>query len=217
MHAESVANATQDRRLRQGRPPCPSPCSSCAGLGRGLLTLWFAVTVTFLLLRLLPGDPALAVASTNMTEDQRAALLTQYGLDQPLPTQYVMYLGQLLQGNLGTSFTQSDPGHSTSWSSGIPWTLLLTGTAMLLTVVIGIPLGVLAATHTGRRSSTGPSRSVGVTGQSLFVPSVGILLLYLFGLQLGWLPIGGAVSRERLRDRVVRLGAHAPGPARGLA
>jgi peptide/nickel transport system permease protein len=93
-------------------------------LGRGVLTVWFAVTVTFLLLRLLPGDPALAVASTNMTEETRAALLTQYGLDKPLPTQYVLYLGQLLQGNLGTSFTQSVPVLDVL-AGRIPWTLLL--------------------------------------------------------------------------------------------
>ena len=117
-------------------------------VGRGVLTVWFAVTVTFLLLRLLPGDPALAVASTNMTEETRAALLTQYGLDQPLPTQYVLYLGQLLQGNLGTSFTQSVPVLDVL-ADRIPWTLLLTATALFLTVALGIPLGVMAAAHTG--------------------------------------------------------------------
>ena len=163
-------------------------------LGRGLLTVWFAVTVTFLLLRLLPGDPALAVAATNMTEDQRAALLTQYGLDQPLPVQYVLYLGQLLQGNLGTSFTQSIPVLDILLER-IPWTLLLTATAMILTVVIGIPLGVIAAAHKGGLVDK-VVQVVGVTGQSLFVPSVGILLLYLFGLELGWLPIGGAFSQN---------------------
>ena len=51
-------------------------------VGRGLLTIWFAVTVTFLMLRLLPGDPALAIANPNMTRETRAALLVQYGLDQ---------------------------------------------------------------------------------------------------------------------------------------
>jgi peptide/nickel transport system permease protein len=76
---------------------------------RAGVTLWFAVTVTFLLLRLLPGDPALAVASPNMTRELRADLLRQYGLDQPLLVQYGKYLAQLLHGNLGVSFTQSVP------------------------------------------------------------------------------------------------------------
>ena len=163
-------------------------------LGRGVLTVFFAVTVTFLLLRLLPGDPALAVASTNMTDETRAALLTQYGLDKPLPTQYVLYLGELLQGNLGTSFTQSVPVVDVL-ADRIPWTLLLTASALLLTVVLGIPLWVAAAAHQGGVVDR-LVQVVGVTGQSLFVPSLGIMLLYVFGLQLGWLPIGGAYSQN---------------------
>ncbi|PVW03494.1 ABC transporter permease [Microbacterium sp. Gd 4-13] len=161
-------------------------------LGRGALTILFAVTVTFLLLRLLPGDPALAVASTNMTEEARAALLTQYGLDQPLPVQYVLYLGQLLQGNLGTSFTQSVPVVDVLLQR-LPWTLLLTISALVLTIVIGIPLGVLAASHKNRFLDR-LVQVLGVTGQSLFVPSVGILLLLVFGLMFRWFPIGGAYS-----------------------
>jgi peptide/nickel transport system permease protein len=163
-------------------------------LGRGALTIWFAVTVTFLLLRLLPGDPALAVASTNMTEEARAALLVQYGLDQPLPVQYVLYLGQLVQGDLGTSFTQSVPVLDVLLHR-LPWTLLLTFTALALTVVIGVPLGALAASAKGRTWDR-LVQVVGVTGQSLFVPSVGIVLLFLFGLGLGWFPIGGAYDQD---------------------
>jgi peptide/nickel transport system permease protein len=161
-------------------------------LGRGVFTILFAVTVTFLLLRLLPGDPALAVASPNMTEEARAALLVQYGLDQPLPIQYALYLGQLLQGNLGTSFTQSIPVIDVLLQR-LPWTLLLTVTSLVLTIAIGIPLGVLAASHKNRLLDK-LVQVFGVTGQSLFVPSVGIVLLFVFGLQLRWFPIGGAYS-----------------------
>lgn len=161
-------------------------------LGRGLLTIWFAVTVTFLLLRLLPGDPALAVASPNMTESARAALLEQYGLNQPLIVQYWLYLEQLLQGNLGTSFTQSIPVLDVLMQR-LPWTLLLTGTALVATVVAGIPLGVLAAAKRGRFLDK-MVQVIGVTGQSLFVPSIGVFLLFTFGLTLRWLPIGGAYS-----------------------
>jgi peptide/nickel transport system permease protein len=161
-------------------------------LGRGVLTIWFAVTVTFLLLRLLPGDPALAVASPNMTEDARVALLEQYGLNQPLIVQYGIYLTELLQGNLGVSFTQSIPVLDVLLQR-LPWTLLLTGTALIATVLIGVPLGVIAAAHRGKFLDR-LVQIVGVTGQSLFVPSIGIFLLFTFGLVLGWLPIGGAYS-----------------------
>lgn len=161
-------------------------------VGRGLLTIWFAVTVTFLLLRLLPGDPVLAVANPNMTRETRAALLTQYGLDQALPVQYVKYLGQLLQGNLGISFSQN-VSVTDSLLQMLPWTLLLVGVSLVVTVVVGIPLGVAAAARAGGLLDR-VVQVVAVTGQSLFVPSIGILLLYVFGLQLGWFPIGGAYT-----------------------
>jgi peptide/nickel transport system permease protein len=161
---------------------------------RGAVTLWFAITVTFLLLRLLPGDPVTALASTNMDEATRQDLLERYGLDESLLTQYVRYFGQLLQGDLGISFSQKQPVTEVLMAR-LPWTLLLTGTALLVTVAVGVPLGVLAAT----RAKSFVDRALqvgGVVGQSLFVPSVGIFLLYVFGLKLGWLPIGGAVDED---------------------
>lgn len=159
---------------------------------RAVVTMWFAVTVTFLLLRLLPGNPALAVASPNMTKAIQRDLLQQYGLDQPLAVQYAKYMWQLLQGNLGMSFTQSVSVASVL-GERLPWTLLLTGTSLALTMAVGIPLGVLASIRSGglvdRVVQVG-----GVIGHSLFVPSVGILLLYVLGLQLKLLPIGGAFT-----------------------
>jgi peptide/nickel transport system permease protein len=163
-------------------------------LGRGVFTIWFAVTVTFLLLRLLPGDPALAVASPNMTEEARAALLTQYGLDQPLIVQYGLYMWQMLQGNFGVSFTQSVPVMDVLLQR-LPWTLLLTFTALVITVLVGIPLGVLAASRRGKVLDK-IIQVIGVTGQSIFVPSIGVLLLFIFGLSLKWLPIGGAYDTD---------------------
>lgn len=159
---------------------------------RGVGTIWFAVTATFLLLRLLPGNPALAVADPTMTEQTRQALLAEYGLNDSLVTQYGKYLYQLAQANLGVSFTQQQPVSSVL-AARLPWTLLLTGGALLLTVAIGIPLGVLAATHPRGLLDRGLQVG-GVVGQSLFVPSLGILLLYVFGLKLGLLPIGGAYA-----------------------
>ncbi len=159
-------------------------------VAHGFVTLWFAVTITFLLLRLLPGDPAQAIASTNMDAAMRQDLLTKFGLTDPLPVQYGKYLLQLVQGNLGTSFSQSEPVTAVLMAR-LPWTLLLTGSAVLLTVAVGIPLGVLAATHAGGAVDR-MVQVVGVIGQSLFVPSVGIFFLYVFGLRLGLLPIGGA-------------------------
>ncbi len=161
---------------------------------RGLITLWFAVTVTFFLVRLLPGDPALAVADPGMTEELRQELLRDYGLDRPLLVQYAAYLGQLVQGNLGVSLRESVPV-AQILAERVPWTLILTGSAMLVTLVVGVPLGVLAATR-ARGTVDRLVQVGGVVGQSLFVPSVGVLLLYVFGLTLGWFPIGGAMDSE---------------------
>src|SRR5690606_16322570 len=147
---------------------------------RGVLTLWFAVSVTFFLVRLLPGDPALAIASPTMTEEQRAHLLAEFGLDQPLLVQYVTYLGELVQGNLGISFRQSQPVLDILLER-LPWTLILTSSALVVTLAIGLPLGVLAATHRGGAIDRAVQIG-GVVGQSLFVPTVGIALLYAFGL-----------------------------------
>lgn len=160
---------------------------------RGIVTIWFAVTVTFLLLRLLPGDPALAIANPNMTEATRQELLHQYGLSEPLPVQYVKYLGQLLHGNLGISFTQSVPVSEVLFQR-LPWTLLLTGSALLLNILVGIPLGVWTATH-ARGMLDRVVQSGAVVGQSLFVPSVGIFLLFFLGLRMHWFPIGGAYAQ----------------------
>lgn len=163
-------------------------------VARGVVTIWFAVTVTFLLLRLLPGDPALAIASPSMTEATRSELLERYGLSDPLVVQYGRYLAALVRGDFGISFTQSQPV-STILFDRLPWTLLLTGTALVATVAIGIPLGVLAAARAGHTSDR-LVQGVAVIGQSLFVPSVGVLLLYVLGLRLGWFPIGGAYDRD---------------------
>lgn len=160
---------------------------------RGVVTIWFAVTVTFLMLRLLPGDPALAVATPNMTRETRQALLHQYGLDQSLAVQYGKYLWQLLHGNLGVSFSQSVPV-TTALMERLPWTLLLTLSALVVTMIIGVPLGVVAASRRGFWDRA--VQLSGVVGQSLFVPSIGIFLLYFLGLKLRWFPIGGAYTEN---------------------
>jgi peptide/nickel transport system permease protein len=159
---------------------------------RGIVTVWFAVTVTFLLLRLLPGNPALAVASPAMPAALRTDMLREYGLNQPLALQYVKYLGQLLHGNLGVSFADNE-NVTTVLGQELPWTLLLMGSSLVLTLLIGVPLGVAAARRQGSLLDRG-LQMMSVASGSLFVPSVGILLLFVFGVWLRWLPIGGAYN-----------------------
>ncbi len=161
---------------------------------RAGITVWIAVTVTFLLLRLLPADPTLLVVEGDMTPEMQQALREQYGLDQPLHIQYLLYLGELLTGNLGVSFRQLVPVADILLAR-LPWTLLLAGSAFLLTVVVGIPLGVYAAVGRGKFVDK-LVQFLGITSNALFVPSVAILLLVVFASTLQWFPIGGAIDPD---------------------
>ncbi|GIG91409.1 ABC transporter permease [Plantactinospora endophytica] len=161
---------------------------------KAVLTVWIAITATFFLLRLLPGDPTTLMVEGDMTPEMRAALLKTYGLDRPLLEQYVSYLRELLHGNFGISFRQIQPV-SDILLDRLPWTLLLAGVAFLLTIAVGIPIGVYAAAHRGRW----PDRLLqgfGIAGHALFVPSVAMLLLVWLGARLGWFPIGGAIDPD---------------------
>ncbi|MEW2379515.1 ABC transporter permease [Micromonospora sp. NPDC047812] len=161
---------------------------------KAVLTIWIAITATFFLLRLLPGDPTTLMVEGDMTPEMQAALLKTYGLDRPLSEQYVSYLRELTQGNLGISFRQIQPV-TDILVERLPWTLLLAGTAFLLTIAVGIPIGVYAAVHRGRW----PDRVLqvlGIGGHALFVPSVAMLLMVYLGARLGWFPIGGAIDPD---------------------
>ncbi|MEU4014554.1 ABC transporter permease [Microbacterium sp. NPDC028030] len=161
---------------------------------RAMLTIWIAVTITFFLLRLLPADPTLLVVEGDMTPEMQQALREQYGLDKPLLVQYLLYLGELLTGNLGVSFRQLVPVTDVLLER-LPWTLLLAGSAFVLTILIGIPLGVYAAVGRGKAVDK-LVQFLGITSNALFVPSVAIFLLVVFAANLGMFPIGGAIDPD---------------------
>src|SRR5687768_2276775 len=107
------------------------------------LVLLVTVTLVFLLPRLMPGSPLAHLAGEDvgsMTPQDRARVLSQAGLDRPLGEQYVRFLGQLVRGDLGYSFQQNKPV-STILAARLPWTLLLTGTALVLSTVAGVACG----------------------------------------------------------------------------
>lgn len=157
---------------------------------RGLLTMLISVTLTFLILRLMPGDPTLLVADTRMTEELRQSLLQLYGLDKPLIVQYGIYIRELLRGNLGLSFRQLQPVGEILMAR-LPWTLLLTGSSFVLTILLGVPLGVVAAVRRGSVTDR-VINALAVIGCAIFVPWLAITLLYYFGYRWNLFPIGGA-------------------------
>lgn len=161
-----------------------------------LFVLLIAVALNFLIPRLMPGSPIRAIAGGGdvgeLTTRQRAALLDRYGLNNSLWAQFRSYVGGLVRGDLGTSLGDGRPV-TTHIGERIGWTLLLVGTALVVTTVLGIVLATLATTRTGSRTdTTGLSTSLALDALPPFW--VGMLLILVFGVTLGWLPTFGATE-----------------------
>ncbi|HVX29104.1 MAG TPA: ABC transporter permease [Nitrolancea sp.] len=157
---------------------------------QSIVTVFIAATITFAILRLIPGDPTMMFEGPFMPPDVRQHLLADFGLDKPVPVQYAKYLLQLAQGNFGVSFSERAPVTHVILSA-LPWTLLLTGTSVLLTLLLAIPLGILTVMHRGKVFDL-LIRGVTVATGALFIPWVSLIALNFFGLHLKWFPIGGA-------------------------
>ncbi len=161
-------------------------------LGRLLQTLPIAFgvsLVTFLILHLTPGDPARIMLGPYATEEAMATIRKQYGLDQPLPVQYVTWLGNILRGDFGISIRYNRPVTELIRGRVFP-TLVLTLSGLGIAVFAGSILGILAAL----RQNTWVDYLCTVQAMLwISVPSfwLGILFIYLFGLQLRWVPIAG--------------------------
>ncbi len=161
-------------------------------LGHLLLVLWVVASVTFLMFRLMPGDPTLNFLSPTFTEETRAALLKSFGLDKPLWQQYVIYLDQLLHGNFGQSFLQNEPVSRILWSA-LPNTIILTLVSLCLAYLFGVVTGAFLAF---RRGTAAEAFAIPAALATRAAPEfwLGMLLLALFAFQLGWFPTDGAVS-----------------------
>jgi ABC-type dipeptide/oligopeptide/nickel transport system permease component len=153
------------------------------------------VTLVFVIIRVLPGDPAQAALGENASRAAVDALRTRLGLDAPLPLQYAHFLGALLRGDLGVSMINGTPVRD-QIAYNLPFTLHLTLTALLIGTLLGVPLGVYAATRHNRTADV-VIRVVSLGGLCMPAFFLGILLILLFGVQLRWLPaIGGGVPES---------------------
>jgi peptide/nickel transport system permease protein len=158
-------------------------------LGQSVLILLGVTLVTYLLLFLLPADPVRQIAGRSATPEVVENIRRQLGLDLPLWRQYLRYLGNLLQGDLGRSYIQKTEVAALILSR-LPATLQLMAGAIAVELLIGLSAGIAAAAHRGRRlDRTLMVASFTAVSAPQFV--VGILLLYVFAVQLGWFPIGG--------------------------
>jgi len=160
-----------------------------------LLVIWAAVTLNFLLPRLMPGSPIGLLAGEEvgqLTAEERAELLAEVGLDAPLPVQYARYLGSLIRGDFGYSYQRNQPVTEVILQR-LPWTLLLSGTSLVLATVIAVTLGAAAA---WRHGSRGDLTLVSVSLVLDALPSfwIGMLLIAIFAVELPLFPSFGAVT-----------------------
>lgn len=157
-----------------------------------LLLAFGAVTLVFLLLHAVPGDPAANFLGDFATPAQVKAVRHQLGLDQPLPVQYFDYIKGVVQGNFGQSLSLTVPV-SQLLLDRLPRTLELVVISVILGVLFGIPIGVLAALHRGRLLDTALSVT---TLTTLSIPAYvsGTVLVLIFAVRLRWLPASGYTS-----------------------
>jgi peptide/nickel transport system permease protein len=148
--------------------------------------------LVFFWIRALPGGPAESLLGERATPQAIAQIERQYGLDEPVPVQYWRYVQNVAEGDLGTSVTTRRPVVD-ELRERFPATVELAVAAMLFAVVFGIPLGYVAAKHYGTPIDHA-SLVASLLGISIPVFVLGILLKYVFAVQLGWLPTVGRLS-----------------------
>ena len=187
----------------------------------GLGTMFVVATATFTLLHTAPGEPfADQLEDPRITPEQLALRRAQEGLDDPIPVQYVRYLGELARGDLGNSFAKRRPVR-TLLAERLPRTMLLMGTALVVGFGLGILLGAWQAAHVG---STGDRWAERITVALGAVPDfwIAFALFFLFGLKLGAFPVSGmttAVEHDfmSLGARVADIAHHLVLPVTSLA
>ena len=161
-------------------------------LGFFVLTLWVALTLNFLLPRMMPGNPAVAMMGKfkgGVTGEALKALQAQFGVNthQSLPAQYVTYLGDVATGKFGTSTSLYPASVGRTVLDAIPWTLGLVGLTTMLAFVLGTGIGILGAWHRGGRlDSIMPPVFVITSVIPYFW--IGLMLILVFGVKLRWVP-----------------------------
>ncbi len=161
-------------------------------LGHLLLVLWVVASLTFVLFRLMPGDPTLNFLSPSFSEETRAALLKGFGLDRPLWDQYLIYMSNLLHGELGMSFLQGKPV-AVLLVDALPNTVILTLVSLCAAYAFGIVAGAFLAF---RRGGAVEAMAIPAALASRAAPEfwLGMLLLAALSFEFGWFPTGGALS-----------------------
>lgn len=168
-------------------------------LGLSVLTLFITLVLVFVLLRVVPDNPAAIMLGDTATPEAVAQITRLWGLDKPLPEQFVIYVLNLLSGDAGISFQYSTPGSPvgiTVWEivmGRLPYTIALALSSLALSVLVAVPLGVLSAS----KADTALDHSIATGG--IIVNSIphfwlALILIELVSVHLHWLPSGGAAG-----------------------
>ena len=170
-----------------------------------LPALWLIVTMVFLLAHIVPGDPVQQMLGEGATASDLIQLRHALGLDQPIPVQYGRYLGGVVRGNLGESFRFQQPVLHVVLEH-YPATLELAFAALIVCCAIGIPAGIIAAQRRGHPAD----HAIGLfTLLGLSIPNfaLGPLLILIFSVLIGWLPVSGRGGPSHLILPAITLGA----------
>jgi len=160
-------------------------------------------TIVFLVVRVIPGDPAVAALGDYASKEAVEALRQRMGLNQSLPVQYIEFLGSLLRGDLGKSmitgtWIRDDIAHA------LPYTLELTVLAIIIGALLGVPIGVYTAIRRNRLADY-IGRVLSLTGLSVPAFYLGILLILLLAIYFNWLPAVGGGGMDDLKENVSHL------------
>jgi len=144
--------------------------------------------IVFAFIHLIPGDPAVTMLGERATPERVAEIRAQLGLDRPLPTQYLIYVGKVLRGDFGASILRGDPVLH-DLSKRFPATVELALAAITVAILVGVPMGIVAAVWRNSLFDA-LARFIALTGVSMPIFWLGLMLAWVFGVVLGILPTG---------------------------
>lgn len=181
---------------------------------RGVVTVMLVTILIFVLLRVVPGDPASLLAGDDATQETIEEIRTAWGLDKPIIEQFFIYVGNLLSGDAGMSYQyRTNFSHELVWKvtdlvrTRLPYTMMLAGAALLINIVVALPLGVLTAMKKG---SMLDNTVMGVGSVILAFPNffIGLIFILLFAITFKILPAGGSGTLAHLVLPALTLSMH---------
>jgi peptide/nickel transport system permease protein len=168
---------------------------------RGAVTVWLITLFIFLVLRL-RGNPIEYITAPSMTPENRRRLEQIFGFDKPIHLQYLQFTRNILKGEFGPSIRWGYRDAFQVMMMRVPATAQLVGTSLLVSMAVGLALGILAATHRGGTIDR-TVRVLAIVGQSMPAYSLGLVLILVFSVHLGWLPSAGGLNRVGLKGLIM--------------